>query len=562
MSAIMTGNNTKKAVDLMAMLERFRTNPRIVFIFSAAAAIAVLVAALLWAKSPDYRVLYSNISDQDGGSVIAQLTQMNVPYRYSESGGAIMVPADQVYEARLKLAQQGLPKGGAVGFELLDQEKFGISQFSEQVNYQRALEGELSRTMETLGPVRSARVHLAIPKPSLFVREQKQPTASITLNLQPGRALDAGQISAIGYMVSSAVPGLAAGNVTIVDQNGHLLSQVSGDAQALSASQLKFTSQVESEFQQRIQSILAPILGSANVRSQVTAELDFTSNEQTSEQYQPNSSPEKMAIRSRQSSKNEQVGEGYPGGVPGALTNQPSEPASAPIQNTNAEQAQAQAGGQTGKTPTAPYNNRNDETTNFEVDRTLTHTKRREGEVKRLSVAVVVNYVKDKKGNDVAISKAQMDQINSLVREAMGYSAARGDSVSVINSVFTPDDDFAPLPFWKQQRFIDAVLSALRYLVIALVFWIIWRKMFRPMWLKQQELLRQRIELQKEANKPKPMVPKPSKNELEESAKAQLRVETEVSTQHLRDVADQEPRVVALVIRQWLNKDQKEQKSS
>lgn len=562
MSATITGNTTKKAVDLMAMLERFRTNPRIVLIFSAAAAIAVLVAALLWAKSPDYRVLYSNISDQDGGSVIAQLTQMNVPYRYSESGGAIMVPADQVYEARLKLAQQGLPKGGAVGFELLDQEKFGISQFSEQVNYQRALEGELSRTMETLGPVRSARVHLAIPKPSLFVREQKQPTASITLNLQPGRTLDAGQISAIGYMVSSAVPGLAAGNVTIVDQNGHLLSQVSGDAQALSASQLKFTSQVESEFQQRIQSILAPILGSANVRSQVTAELDFTSNEQTSEQYQPNSSPEKMAIRSRQSSKNEQVGEGYPGGVPGALTNQPSEPASAPIQNTNAKQAQAQAGGQTGKTPTAPYNNRNDETTNFEVDRTLTHTKHREGEVKRLSVAVVVNYVKDKKGNDVAISKAQMDQINSLVREAMGYSAARGDSVSVINSVFTPDDDFAPLPFWKQQRFIDAVLSALRYLLIALVFWIIWRKMFRPMWLKQQELLRQRIELQKEANKPKPMVPKPSKNELEESAKAQLRVETEVSTQHLRDVADQEPRVVALVIRQWLNKDQKEQKSS
>ncbi|MEG0057977.1 flagellar basal-body MS-ring/collar protein FliF, partial [Hafnia sp.] len=192
----------------MTAFERIRANPKIALAVSAAAAISIIVAFTLWIQSPSYRVLFSNISDQDGGAIVTQLTQMNVPYRFDERGGAIMVPADKVYEARLQLAQQGLPKGGAIGFELLDQEKFGISQFSEQVNFQRALEGELSRTIETIGSVRSARVHLAMPKPSLFVREEKQPTASVTVHLDNGRTMDAGQVSAISYLISSAVPGL------------------------------------------------------------------------------------------------------------------------------------------------------------------------------------------------------------------------------------------------------------------------------------------------------------------------------------------------------------------
>ena len=180
-----------------------------------------------------------------------------------------MVPADRVYEARLKLAQQGLPKGGQVGFELLDQEKFGLSQFNEQINYQRALEGELARTIEKLGPVKSARVHLAMPKQTLFVREQKSPSASVTLNLNAGRALDAGQVSAISWLISSAVPGLNADNVTLVDQNGNLLTQ-RGD-RAIQTSQLKYINEVEADYRQRIQAILAPVVGAANVKTQVTA---------------------------------------------------------------------------------------------------------------------------------------------------------------------------------------------------------------------------------------------------------------------------------------------------
>ena len=209
-------NATAAQTKSLEWLNRLRANPKIPLIVAGSAAVAVMVALILWAKAPDYRTLFSNLSDQDGGAIVSQLTQMNIPYRVSEASGAIEVPADKVHELRLRLAQQGLPKGGAVGFELLDQEKFGISQFSEQVNYQRALEGELSRTIETIGPVKGARVHLAMPKPSLFVREQKSPSASVTVNLLPGRALDEGQISAIVHLVSSAVAGLPPGNVTPV----------------------------------------------------------------------------------------------------------------------------------------------------------------------------------------------------------------------------------------------------------------------------------------------------------------------------------------------------------
>lgn len=274
-------NATAAQTKSLEWLNRLRANPKIPLIVAGSAAVAVMVALILWAKAPDYRTLFSNLSDQDGGAIVSQLTQMNIPYRFSEASGAIEVPADKVHELRLRLAQQGLPKGGAVGFELLDQEKFGISQFSEQVNYQRALEGELSRTIETIGPVKGARVHLAMPKPSLFVREQKSPSASVTVNLLPGRALDEGQISAIVHLVSSAVAGLPPGNVTLVDQGGHLLTQSNTSGRDLNDAQLKYASDVEGRIQRRIEAILSPIVGNGNIHAQVTAQLDFASKEQT-----------------------------------------------------------------------------------------------------------------------------------------------------------------------------------------------------------------------------------------------------------------------------------------
>ena len=567
MNATTNGIKNKSTANLMAALERLRSSPKIILLISASAAISIIIALIFWAKSPDYRVLYSNISDQDGGAIVAQLTQMNVPYRFQERGGAIMVPEDKVHEARLTLAQLGLPKGGAVGFELLDQEKFGISQFSEQVNFQRALEGELSRTIETLGTVQNARVHLAMPKPSMFVREQKPPSAAVTLTLSNGRTLDSGQVNAITYLISSAVPGLNADNVTIVDQSGRLLTQSGG--QAMQTTQLKYTSEVEADYQQRIQTILATIVGRNNVKAQVTAQIDFTQHEQTAEQYQPNSSPEKMAIRSRQTSDAEQGSKSGVGGVPGALSNQPPVPATAPItqppvpnqpaQGTNAANNNANPAAGTAETTVAtpmPFNNRKDNTTNYELDRTLTHIKRSTGSIERLSVAVVVNYLPGKDGTPVALTPEQLEQVNALVKETMGYSAARGDTINIVNSPFTPVEEEPAPPFWKQEGFINLLMSAARYLLIALVAWFLWRKAVQPAWLRNQELVLQRLELEKQARQEE-LDASARRAESGARAKAEQRVETELNTQSLRELAQQEPRVIALVIRQWMNKEMK-----
>lgn len=307
--------DTKKGFALI--IDRIKADPKVPLMVAGAAAIAVIVALFLWMRSPDYRVLLSNLSAKDGGDIVSQLTQMNMPYQLADNGSAILVPADKVHELRLKLAQAGLPKGGNTGFELLDKEQFGISQFSEQVNYQRALEGELSRTIESLSPVQTARVHLAIPKPTLFVREQKSPTASVTVGLLPGRALDEGQISAIVHMVSGSVSGLTSSNVIIVDQTGRLLTNNDNSQQSVSTSQMRLTQETEARLKQRIEDLLAPLVGRANVQAQVTAQVDYSKVEQTAEEYKPNQQPDSAAVRSRQSSQSQQNSNGGPGGVPG-----------------------------------------------------------------------------------------------------------------------------------------------------------------------------------------------------------------------------------------------------
>ncbi|WP_338556651.1 flagellar basal-body MS-ring/collar protein FliF [Erwinia sp. E_sp_B04_7] len=570
MNATVTGQPEKKGLnDLFA---RLRANPRIPIIVAAAAAIAIVIAMVLWAKQPEYRVLYNNLSDEDGGSIITQLTQMNIPYQFDDKGGALMVPAEKVHELRLRLAQQGLPKGGAVGFELLDKEKFGISQFSEQVNYQRALEGELARTIETLGPVKNVRVHLAMPKPSLFVREQKSPTASVTLNLQPGRALDQGQISAIVHMVSSSVAGLPPGNVTVVDQAGHLLTQSDNAGRDLNDAQLKYATDVENRYQQRIEAILNPILGNGNVHAQVTAQIDFNAREQTDEKYQPNSDPTKQAMRSRQTSDSEQLGGQSAGGVPGALSNQPAPANTAPVTTPPAGQngqangnAATNAAANQASTTTAkagPSNTRNDNTTNYEVDRTILHTKMNVGEVQRLSVAVVVNYKSDAAGKPIALTEAQLKQIENLTREAMGYSDKRGDSLNVVNSQFTENLDISSdLPFWKQPSFFDQMMELGRWLLVLIVAFILYRKLVRPQLLRKAEQEKATAEAaavikkaREEAGDEAVSVSL-SRDELDQERKSQHRMSAEVISQRIREMSENDPRVVALVIRQWMKEE-------
>lgn len=290
-------------------------------LLTAAAIIALAVGAWLWSQTPDYRVLYTNVSDHDGGDIVAALQQMNVPYRFAEGGGAILVPATHVHEARLRLASQGLPKGSLVGFELMENPKLGASQFLEQVNYQRALEGELARTIQSLSAVAGARVHLALTKPSVFVREQQKPSASVLLNLQPGRTLDALQVSAIVHLVSASVPDLPMKNVALIDQNGNLLTAepTGQNANALDATQLKYLHELETTYAQRIESILTPITGADNVRAQVTADVDFSQSERAEEIYKPNQNPTDAAVRSQQTSESNSPTPTTAGGVPGAL---------------------------------------------------------------------------------------------------------------------------------------------------------------------------------------------------------------------------------------------------
>ncbi|UYU30626.1 flagellar basal-body MS-ring/collar protein FliF [Siccibacter colletis] len=547
-------------------LNRLRANPKIPLMVAAAAAVAIVIALVLWAKTPDYRTLYSNLTDQDGGAIVTQLTQMNIPYRFSDNGSAIMVPADKVHELRLRLAGQGLPKGGAVGFELLDQEKFGISQFSEQVNYQRALEGELARTIETLGPVKSARVHLAMPKPSLFVREQKSPSASVTLNLEPGRALDEGQISAVVHMVSSAVAGLPPGNVTLVDQGGHLLTKSETNGRDLNDAQLKYASDVEGRIQRRIESILGPIVGNGNVHAQVTAQIDFATKEQTEEQYRPNGDPSQAAIRSRQLNTSEQVGGPYPGGVPGALSNQPAPannaPIDAPAANQNNQNGQNGQNNQNGQQTTTantsvPRNSSNDSTTNYELDRTIRHTKQNVGDIQRLSVAVVVNYRALEDGKPLPLTAEQIKQIEDLTREAMGFTEKRGDTLNVVNSPFTATDETGgELPFWQTQSFIDQMLSAGRWLIVLLVAWLLWRKGIRPMIQRREEAARMAVEAERERKEMAESVEVSlSKDEQTQQRRTNQRLSAEVMSQRIRDMSDNDPRVVALVIRQWMSNE-------
>ncbi|MGX9742317.1 flagellar basal-body MS-ring/collar protein FliF [Pseudocitrobacter corydidari] len=535
-------------------VSRLRANPKIPLMVASAAAVAIVVALVLWAKSPDYRTLFSNLSDQDGGAIVSQLTQMNVPYRFADNGGAIEVPADKVHELRLRLAQAGLPKGGAVGFELLDQEKFGISQFSEQVNYQRALEGELSRTIETLGPVKSARVHLAMPKPSLFVREQKSPSASVTVNLEPGRALDEGQISAVVHLVSSSVAGLPPGNVTLVDQSGHLLTQSNTNARDLNDAQLKYAADVESRVQRRIEAILGPIVGNSNVHAQVTAQIDFDNKEQTEEQYRPNGDASQAVLRSRQVNESEQIGSPYPGGVPGALSNTPAPAPSAPIatppaNNTTRTTSTQSSGG--------PRNTQRNETSNYEVDRTIRHTKRNVGDIQRLSVAVVVNYRALADGKTQALSAEQMKQIDDLTREAMGFSSQRGDTLNVVNSPFTQSEETGgELPFWQQQSFIDQLMSLGRWLLVLLVAWLLWRKAVRPQLMRRQQETQVAAEQARVVQETQDAVEVHlSKDEQLQQRRANQRMGAEVMSQRIRDMSDNDPRVVALVIRQWMNND-------
>jgi flagellar M-ring protein FliF len=500
-------------------------------------------------------VLFTNVSERDGGNIIAALQQMNVPFRFSESGGAILVPQQQVHELRMRLASQGLPKGGLVGFELMETQKLGMSQFIEQINFQRALEGELSRSIQSLAAVQGARVHLAIPKQTGFMRDEQKPSASVVLNIHPGRNLDPNQVAGIAHMVASSVPHLPAANVSVIDQSGNLLSseKASGRSAGLDATQLKYVQEIESSTVRRIEALLAPLLGPGNFRAQVTADVDFSQSEQVAETYKPNPSAD-ASIRSQQVSEGG-AGGAAAAGVPGALSNQPPVPATAPLTappapGTPGAAAGATAPGATTAAAAATAANaaagRRDATTNYELDKTIRHVRQPVGAIKRLSVAVVLNHRKevaqDGKASFKPLAAKEMVQINDLVKEAMGYSKDRGDTLNVQNSPFaTGDKAEAPeTPFWKNPTLIGWVLEGLKYLIFAGLAGYLFFGVVKPFLRKLMDRAAQIPVRQEEAAY---AVPGGAAN-------------YDQKVQAARDLARQEPKVVAGVIKDWVGGNQ------
>ncbi|HTP39004.1 MAG TPA: flagellar basal-body MS-ring/collar protein FliF [Steroidobacteraceae bacterium] len=483
------------------MSSTFNFRP-ILLLLGVALAVAVGVTVVLWWQGPNWSLLYGNLTDSDASEVVQALQTAGIQNKIDNASGAIMVPADQVHNARLKLAAQGLPASkSAGGIDLISKESsFGVSQFMESARYQYALENELARTISSMQYVEAARVHLAMAQQSAFVRDHKATTASVMLQLRTGHRLETEQVSAIVHLVASSIPDLDANDVTVVDQQGRLLSSPADTGSTISAERFQAAQRVEDSYVQRIEQLLTPLVGAGRVKAQVTVDLDANASEEAREQYKP----EGAVVREEQSSESTtRGGAGGSGGIPGALSNQPpaggvavaatnpgATPAAAtPPAATGAAGAAGAAGATAANAAAAsaaaaaaasvPESSSKEMQKNYEIDRTLSYSRQPGGQIKRLTVAVLLDNVpvtdKDGKVRQQALSAAQLDSITQLVKNAVGFQESRGDSVNVVNSAFqTETETLVPeeTPIWQRPWVLNIVrlaLGAVVMLVLALV---------------------------------------------------------------------------------------------
>ncbi|MCA3241887.1 MAG: flagellar M-ring protein FliF [Rubrivivax sp.] len=522
-------------------------------VFGVLALLAILVAMTFTAKTGDYRVLFPQLSDKDGGAVIDRLAQMNVPYRIADGGSSIMVPGSRVHELRMKLAQAGLPSSGpsaaagSGGYELLDKNSFGQTQVQERMKIQRAIEGELTTTIQSLDSVKSARVHLALPAQNGFFREQQKPSASVVLNLHPGRTLDRAQVAGIVKLVSGSVPELSPKAVSVVDSTGALLSAAGDDETqlGLDSQQLQYRRELEATHHKRILALLEPVVGGDNVRATVTADVDFSQVMQTAEAYAPNQGADaKAAVREQRSEESNQP-QAAAGGVPGAVANQPPVPAQAPINGAAQPLGAQQAGGAGAAT-------RREAATRFEVDKTTTVTRQAVGQVRRLNAAVVVNHrsTTDARGKTSTqpLSDKELEELTALVQQGIGFNADRGDVVKVVNVPFRVEPVTPPeaTPLWQQPWLLDLLRSAAAPFALALVALVVVFKLIKP---AMTQML---------APPPPPPAPPPG-SQLDEVVGAEplplLAPEPQYNRkiESARAMARQNPAAVASIVRGWVN---------
>ena len=464
---------TEKAASAVVKLQEMQLGRKAGTLLMIALAVAVGLYVFFWSQKPAYSPLYTGLDPKATAEAADLLRAAQIPFKLDQATGAISVPEANLHDARLKLAGSGLTDSGRLGFELMERDPgFGVSQFVENARYQHALETELVRTIATLRPVRDARVHLAIPKPSAFTRQRESASASVVLELRSGALLERNQVDAIVHLVSSSIPDLAPERVTVVDQNGRLLSSNSADSEsALSAAQFEQARRQETSYNQRIRELLEPLTGPGRVNAEVTVDMDFSVTEEARELF--NAEPPKL--RSEQVSENSSAAEG-PQGIPGATSNTP--PGAVAAQQANGTPAPAGAAPAAATAAAAaPTETSRSATRNFELDRTLQHTRQPAGRIRRVTAAVLVDHVprpgKDGKPALQALSAEEIKRVEDLVRQAVGFDAARGDVVSVVNAPFVREDGQAvePAKWWEDPRLRDIarlVLGAL--VVLALLF--------------------------------------------------------------------------------------------
>ena len=496
--ATTAGNDSSKPLFGLAFLENLSDMSmlrQLGLLVGLAASVAIGFAVVLWSQQPDYRPLYGSLEGMDASQVMQTLGAADISYTVEPSSGALLVKADDLARARMRLAAAGVaPSDNNIGFEILDKEQgLGTSQFMEATRYRRGLEGELARTVSSLNNVKGARVHLAIPKSSVFVRDERKPSASVLVELYSGRGLEPSQVMAIINLVATSVPELDKSQVTVVDQKGNLLSdQQETSALSMAGKQFDYSRRMESMLTQRVHNILQPVLGAGRYKAEVSADVDFSAVESTSEMF----NPDQPALRSEQQ-VNEQRSSGSqsPLGIPGALSNQPPGAAGAPEQAAGGAAAGgAIAAGQplvdvngqqvmdpvTGQPMLAPFpaDKREQSTRNFELDRSISYTKQQQGRLRRLSVAVVVDdqFKVDAATGETSRTPWTIDELarfTRLVQDSVGFDASRGDSVSVINTPFSAviGEEILEIPFYTQPWFWDVVKQVLGVLfILVLVF--------------------------------------------------------------------------------------------
>jgi flagellar M-ring protein FliF len=557
----------------------------ILLLIGIAAAVAAGVTVVLWTRGPSYSLLYANIAAEDQSQIAQALDAAQIPYRIQPGSNNIEVAAERVSEARMKLAGQGLPESGG-GFALMDKDPgFGVSQFMENARYQHALETELGRTIANLRPVEGARVHLAIPRQSAFVRDQHKASASVFVQVKPGRRLEQGQVQAIVNLVASSIPEMEATQVTVVDQQGRLLSSPgSHDEFALGEQQFDMIHRLEDDYTQRIEALLAPMIGAGRVRAQVVAQMDMAVSEEAHEQYRP----ESQIVRSEQISEQSSRDGSGSGGVPGALTNQPPPagvalappPNTAPQTAANAANANGAAGaaataanktpatGATGLTQPiggagADSSSSKSTTRNYEIDRTLAYTRQPAGKLKRLTVAVLIDNMRatDKEGKvkETALTAQQLEHVTQLVKDAVGFDEARGDNVNVVNASFTaeptaPEGELETPAFWESPLFLNIakLVAGLAVLLVLIL------SVLRPMMRSLVGPNRSPVQLMPRAEsiETQPIQAGGNNPALPGADQKAVALTHEQQVAAARTLANQDAKRVAQVVRGWVAQDE------